>query len=93
MTNLAAACLVEVTQGKQGGYQLNTHRPPILLEEIINIVEGLDDYDRCILGFDECSDEKPCSLHTFWIKNKDGINDLIQYTSLEDLYKTGNFKY
>jgi len=93
MTKLATAGLVEVTQGKQGGYQLNTNRAPIFLEEIINIVEGLDDYDRCILGFEECSDETPCSLHTFWVKHKNGINQMIQNVSLEDLYKTRNFKY
>ena len=71
MTKLAAAGLVNVNQGKQGGYQLNSDRSPIYLEEIINTVEGLDNYDRCVLGFDHCSDENPCSLHTYWVKPKD----------------------
>lgn len=93
MTKLATAGLVKVTQGQQGGYKLNTNHSPILLEEIINIVEGLDDYNRCILGFSDCSDETPCSLHTYWVKHKDGINKMIKNTSLDDLYKTGNFKY
>jgi Rrf2 family protein len=93
MTRLAGAGLVNVSQGKQGGYQINTNRSPIFLAEIINIVEGLDNYNRCVLGFDDCSDENPCSLHTFWVKPKEGINNLIQNTSLDDLYNTGNFKY
>jgi Rrf2 family protein len=93
MTKLATAGLVNVNQGKQGGYQLNSDRSPIYLEEIINTVEGFDNYDRCVLGFDDCSDENPCSLHTYWVKPKEGINNLIQHTSLDDLYDTGNFKY
>jgi Rrf2 family protein len=93
MTKLAASGLVNVTQGKQGGYQLNTNRPPIFLEEIIQTVEGLKNYDRCILGLDDCSEDNACSLHKFWVDHKNGINHLIQNTSLEDLYKTGNFKF
>ena len=85
MTKLAAAGLVEVTQGKQGGYRINTNRPPIYLEEIIKIIEGLDNYNRCILGFSDCSDENACSLHPFWARHKEGINQFIQTTSLEDL--------
>ena len=93
MTKLSVAGLVEATQGKQGGYQINHYRSPIYLFEIINIVEGLDDYERCILGFDDCSDKNPCSMHTIWKKQKESINQMIHNVSLEDLYKTGNFKY
>ena len=93
MTKLASSELVIVNQGKQGGYQINTKRYPIYLKEIIEIVEGLEDYDRCILGFDDCSDKTPCSLHSFWVTHNEGINHMIQNTSLEDLYNTGNFKF
>ncbi len=93
MTKLATAGLVNVTQGKQGGYQLNISRSPISLEEIIDTVEGLDNYDRCILGFEKCSDENPCSMHAFWIAHKEGITRLIQNTTLDDLYHTGILKY
>jgi Rrf2 family protein len=93
MTKLASAGLVYVSQGKQGGYQMNRDRSPIYLKEIIDTVEGLDNYDRCVLGFEDCSDDNPCSLHKYWMKPKEGINNLIQNTSLDDLHKTGNFKY
>jgi len=93
MTKLASSGLVNVTQGKKGGYQINTDRSPICLEEIIKTVEGLENYDRCILGFEKCSDENPCSLHACWIEHKEGINRLIQNTTLDDLYHTGILRY
>ena len=93
MTKLAAVGFVEVAYGNQGGYQLNQNRSPIYLYEIISTVEGLTDYDRCILGFDDCSDRAPCSLHFYWKEQKEGINRMIQDISLEDLYKAGDFKY
>lgn len=93
MTKLANAGLVNVFKGNKGGYQLNTERSPVYLEEIIDIVEGLENYDRCLLGFDTCSDKNPCSLHKFWVEHKEGINHLIQETSLEDLFNSADLKY
>ena len=88
MTKLATVGFVQVVQGNKGGYQLNQNRSPIYLYEIIGIVEGLKDYDRCILGFDTCSDKAPCPMHTRWKIHKEGINQMIQDVSLEDLYET-----
>jgi Rrf2 family protein len=93
MSKLAVAGLVEAVQGKQGGFKLNAHREPIFLSEIIDTVEGLEDYDRCVLGFESCSDENPCSLHKFWLDHLKGINKMLHETSLKDLSEEGVFKY
>jgi Rrf2 family protein len=92
MHKLNQGRLVNVTQGKYGGYQINDNRQPIYLYEIIGLVEGLENYDRCVLGFDECSDENPCSLHHYWYKYKEGIKEMIYNTSLEDLEKLESMK-
>ena len=93
MHKLTQAGLLNVTQGKYGGYQINDKRSPIYLYEIVGVVEGLDNYDRCVLGFEECSDENPCSLHRYWYKYKEGIKEMIYNTSLEDLEKLESMKY
>jgi Rrf2 family protein len=90
---LNQAGLVNVRQGKQGGYRINDQRPPIYLYEIIGVVEGLENYDRCILGFDECSAENPCSLHQFWLVYKERLRDMIFNTNLEDLRGMLQAKY
>ena len=89
MSKLAVAGLVEAVQGKQGGFRLNSAREPIYLSDIIDIVEGLDDYNRCVLGFEACSDENPCSLHQFWLKHLESINKMLYKTSLSDLSAAG----
>lgn len=93
MHTLTQAGLVTVEQGKYGGYQINDNRSPIYLYEIVGVVEGLDNYDRCVLGFEECSDDNPCSLHSCWYKYKEGIKEMIYNTSLEDLEKMESMKY
>ncbi len=93
MSKLAAAELVDVSQGKQGGFRINLRKSPIYLHEIINLVEDLENYDRCILGFNECSDENPCSMHHVWAHQKDEIRNIIYNTTLDDIDHVKNVKY
>jgi Rrf2 family iron-sulfur cluster assembly transcriptional regulator len=85
MHRLAEARLVETIKGKQGGYRLTRLARQIYLYEIIGAVEGLENYQRCILGFPECSSENPCVLHEHWIKMRENMQELIFNVSLEDL--------
>jgi Rrf2 family protein len=85
MLRLAEAKLVEPLQGKQGGYRLSRKVKHIYLYEIIGAVEGLENYQRCILGFPECSSENPCALHYYWINMRENIQEMIYNVSLEDL--------
>jgi len=93
MNRLSAANLVEVMQGKQGGYRITQNLASIYLYQIVGVVEGLDDYQRCVLGFDECSDDNPCSLHKFWMEHRERIKNMIYTTTLADLNKTVNMKF
>ncbi|MBN1409003.1 MAG: Rrf2 family transcriptional regulator [Calditrichaceae bacterium] len=93
MQKLSNAGLVEVTQGKQGGYRIIQDLSNIYLSEIVNVVEGLADYGRCVLGFPQCSDENPCSLHKIWKERQESITKMIYDTTLADLQSNGSKKY
>ncbi len=93
MHKLSAAGLAHVTQGKQGGYRIFQDLSRIYLYEIVGVVEGLEDYQRCVLGFPECSSENPCSLHHIWIERQESIKEMIYNTTLADLKGDANTKY
>ena len=93
MQKLSNAGLVEVAQGKQGGYRIIQDLSNIYLSEIINVVEGLEDYGRCVLGFPECSEENPCSLHKIWLERQESVKKMIYDTTLADLQGNGFKKY
>jgi len=93
MGKLATAGFVEAVLGKQGGYQIKGKLTEIFLYQIIEVVEGLDDYDRCILGFSECNDNNPCSMHKFWIKHRQAIKQMLFSTSLADLTEDPNIRF
>ncbi len=93
MSNLATAGLVESVQGKQGGFRICNTCEPIFLYQIIEVVEGLSDYDRCVLGFEACSDEHPCSLHEYWLPHLTGIKQMLYTVNLQDLARTKINRY
>jgi len=93
MHTLTKAGFLEVIMGKQGGYKINNQRSPIYLYEIIGVIEGLDSYNRCVLGFEECSDDNPCNLNKYWIKQQEGLKEMIYNINLQDLEGGLNIKY
>jgi len=93
MHTLAEAGFLEVEQGKMGGYQINPVKNQIFLYEIIGAIEGLENYERCVLGFPECSNENPCSLHKIWLLQQQNLKDMVYNVCLTDLSNSGDFKY
>ena len=93
MHTLAEAGFLEVVQGKMGGYQIHPQKNQIFLYEIIGAIEGLESYERCVLGFPECSSENPCSLHNIWLEQQQNLKDMVYNVCLNDLSKSGNFRY
>ena len=93
MTDLTKAALICSTQGRNGGYQFAKNINNITIYEIIDAVEGMDKYSGCILGFDECSDEHPCSMHAVWSSMRDRLIKTFRNTTLADLKIADTMKY
>jgi len=85
MSKLSTAGFVEASSGKTGGYQIVKELKDIYLYQIMDLVEGLDDFVRCVLGFETCSDKNPCSLHQLWTDRREDLKKLMYHTSLADL--------
>ncbi len=88
MSRLGGAGIVTSSHGKHGGYRIARPLDQVRLADIIDIVEGLENYERCILGFETCDDENPCPLHDQWKGHKEGILHMITDVTLEDMARS-----
>ena len=82
---LVKAGLLESHRGPQGGVRLLKSPSHIKLIDIVTIIDGIDFFNKCILGFEECSNEKPCSIHNLWADKRNQILIMFENTTLEDV--------
>jgi len=80
--NLSRNGLVIGTKGRNGGFRLSRDRSAIFLSDIIEASEGLDSFNKCIMGFNECPFNYGCFMHPIWIKMRAEILNMLQKTSL-----------
>jgi len=85
LQQLARNSLIDSFRGPGGGFSLN--RPPkeITLFDILRVVDGVEDLDRCAVGLAECNDFAPCPLHDTWKSVRVHLLQYLKKTSLEEM--------
>lgn len=84
LQKLVKAGLLESHRGPTGGVKLAKEPAEIKLIDIIAVIDGMDFFYTCILGFEECSDENPCTVHNLWATKRQEIYELFNNTTLKD---------
>lgn len=76
--------ILESYRGPKGGIIFKKPLNEIRVIDIIKAIDGDSLFKKCILGFDECSDENPCAIHQKWIPEREHLKDIFNYT-LQDI--------
>lgn len=63
LQNLAKQKILSSTKGPNGGFVLARPAEEISLMDIIEIIDGKDVFDQCLVRTEHCSEDAPCSLH------------------------------
>lgn len=66
LQSLTESGIIESKKGKSGGFKLAKHPSKIKLIDIVDAIDGLDSFNSCVLGFPQCSPDKPCPVHHQW---------------------------
>lgn len=91
---LTKAKIMESYKGPNGGIRLSRDADSIFLNDIIEAVDGSEIFSKCILGLPECSDEKPCPIHSQCDESMVNIQKLFKEMSLAKLAsETKEFKF
>lgn len=79
---LARYGLVRTRRGVGGGVELARDPQTITLLQIVEAVEGAGWLGDCLLGLDECSDQRTCPTHDFWQRVRRDITAELAKTTL-----------
>jgi len=55
--------ILDSSKGPHGGFTLKKPAIDITLMEIIEIIDGVDSFDICVIKTSKCSPDAPCSMH------------------------------
>ena len=83
--DLVRAGLLISAKGRGGGFALAKPPADIRLIDIVESVDGLKQYQRCVSGLAQCDDTQPCSQHDRFKQTRRQILEYLQSTSLDDM--------
>lgn len=83
LQQLAKRGHLKSSKGPTGGFALAAPARSISLCQIVEAVDGLTGYKRCLGGNTECNDQAPCGMHDSWKHMRSSIIDYLESTSIE----------
>jgi Rrf2 family protein len=87
LLSLSKKGFISGTRGKNGGFVLSRPGSEITLAEIIESTDGMDSFNKCILGFETCPFNSQCSMHEIWESTRKSITYVLKGTTLSDTVK------
>lgn len=85
LQQLVKGKLLHSMKGPSGGYKLTRHPDEISLIEIVEIIDGLDVFYECGIGFKMCDDKEPCPFHVDYKIVRNKVKDLFESKTLGEL--------
>lgn len=77
--------IVTSRKGKSGGFQLAKKTTEINLLELIEIIDGVDLFEGCLIGFPNCNNKNPCPVHKEWRELREQIKKLLKKSTVEKM--------
>lgn len=79
--------IVSSKKGKDGGFALRKSPEEIKIIDIVYAIDGKEILNRCVLGFENCSDQYPCPVHDIWAILRERIIDMLSNRSIADFWE------
>lgn len=84
LQKLTYSGIVTSKKGKEGGFALKKSPEEIKLIDIVNVIDGTQGFNGCVLGFENCSDTSPCPVHNEWSTVRNRIIEMFSKSSIAD---------
>jgi len=86
LQSLAKHKVLSSTKGPNGGFGLGKNPGDILLIDIVNFIDGMDSFKKCVIGVKYCSEqENPCALHFRYAKIREEMRNIFEVETIEQL--------
>ncbi|MCG2460042.1 Rrf2 family transcriptional regulator [Flavobacteriaceae bacterium F89] len=87
LQNLVRQNIINSIKGPNGGFYITEKQRTQPILTIVDTIDGKDLLHACGLGLSECSSDRPCPIHTDYMKGKELIRELFATKSINELCK------
>jgi Rrf2 family protein len=77
--------LLSSIKGPHGGFLISEEGKAVSLHRIVQAIDGDAIFSGCVLGFQECSEERPCALDHKFTAIRDHLTGTMMTTTLRDM--------
>ncbi|KPK86974.1 MAG: hypothetical protein AMS27_03850 [Bacteroides sp. SM23_62_1] len=85
LQTLAKQKLLSSTKGPHGGFGLGKNAQDIKLIDIVDIIDGQDIFNQCLIKLDNCNEFEPCSMHYKYSEIRKNLLSLFRNQSIGNL--------
>ena len=79
--------IISSIKGPHGGFFLTPANKKKTLFDIIECIDGLQKFESCFLGQEECSEDKPCVIHHLYYPFKNELLDKLKTKTIVEMAK------
>jgi Rrf2 family transcriptional regulator, iron-sulfur cluster assembly transcription factor len=77
--------ILRSAKGRGGGFRLARPAHEITMMQIVEVIDGPQLFDRCVVGLERCNDHMPCPQHDLYKPIRQRLKDYLLTTTLADL--------
>lgn len=85
LQTLTQSAIMISFRGPRGGVALAKSSREISLLDIVQAIDGKSLFTDCILGLNNCGEDKPCPLHNQWSTIRQNLHTMLESTSLHQV--------
>lgn len=82
---LAKHRVITSAKGPNGGFFMTEAQRETPMIRVVEVVDGLHELKRCLMGIAACSHERPCPLHTSFAASRADICEQLKTRSILDM--------
>lgn len=85
LQNLVRNKILHSAKGPGGGFYFKKNFKKIPIIRIVEIIDGLESFQKCGLGLKHCSGDKPCPIHNELMPYRHKLKQLLEEHTIADL--------
>ena len=91
LQTLAKHKILSSSKGPNGGFYLGRDPERITLMDIVDVIDGVDTFSKCVIGVKNCSEqENPCALHSRYSHLREEIKSVFEKETIAGLVEDIN---